>query len=216
MDRFEETYWRLIPTLSWVYLRDEELVRGMSDNIEDILESSSKELMFEGLTKASKALVNSLAAGKVTALGLRNGKGDLEAIPSIAWVDLKFYFKPDIAAPEKFSRTSATEWHELQFLKNEVVSVWPEKRRGNVGNKLKRGAPKKNYDGLIVSLNNVASRMGGEKWVARQTSEKLAEVAVNRMTEDELPGIMAKGTARKHLDKLRKQSDGIAPYKPDK
>lgn len=91
-------------------------LHGSSDNI----------VCYESFTVASEALSQALVNETVHAWGIANGHGDLQRIPADAWLDLKFYFEPDFAAPKDLSRPGSTKWYGLKFLRTEVVELWPD------------------------------------------------------------------------------------------
>lgn len=80
---------------------------------------------FVSLEDAEAALIQVLANGGTEALGLENGIGDLKPVPAAFWIDAKFYFEPDMAAPKQFLRIGATRWLQLRFRADHIRRLWP-------------------------------------------------------------------------------------------
>ncbi len=67
----------------------------------------------------------------------------------------------------------------------------------------------KDYDGFEEALLERAKALGrsddGSDWIKRQTNEKLAQVAVAKMTAEGKSNIPGRESARKHVSKMRKE-----------
>lgn len=78
------------------------------------------------LEDAESELLQALQEGRLCAMGLANGKGNLQEIPRIRWADLRFYQNPPHAAPGDRFRPDATKWYSLKFEREQVLSLWPD------------------------------------------------------------------------------------------
>ena len=153
---FEKNYWNLIQTLAWVYLRTDELVRLADDEVDDwgmhkeelttpdgntalrdvandkpgalhVEMYGFGEAKFSKLSDAATAIIRELQTGNITCYGVANNTGDLTQIQKTAWADLKFFYDPNLAAPQDFmTRRHVTRWHGLKFKRGEIVTQWPE------------------------------------------------------------------------------------------
>jgi hypothetical protein len=79
--------------------------------------------------KAETSLVKNLAAGKITAVGLRNGTGDPEEIPAIHWPllafsDRDFDQRGTIPCAVVKSDPEGAFWSDLRFNTEKVLSIW--------------------------------------------------------------------------------------------
>jgi hypothetical protein len=79
--------------------------------------------------EAQATILEKLVANLLTAYGLDNDAGDLQAIPALWWAAGKIYEGNNgrtYAGPVDVFRTGATRWHGLLFERKQVLSLWPE------------------------------------------------------------------------------------------
>lgn len=74
---------------------------------------------------AEDELLSTLREGKLRALGLPNGRGDLREISETHWAGLRFWYLADgpFAGPHN-ARAGATQWYGLRFKRSEVLELW--------------------------------------------------------------------------------------------
>jgi hypothetical protein len=134
---FDTEWWNLHQALAWVYLGDRGLVKQGALVNEDAafaiqlkLEATERQgACYPSFSAATKAICEALQTGKLIAYGLKNDRGDLTEIPSLQWVDHKFYWGcdgPNHAAPGEYFRLEATRWFTLRFRRKAILVLWPD------------------------------------------------------------------------------------------
>ena len=75
--------------------------------------------------EAVAALHAALRNGRLVAHGLRDGQGDHQPVPTVAWPDLRIRFDPLHAWPADKGRPGASHWHRLRFAAEDIIRLWP-------------------------------------------------------------------------------------------
>ena len=82
---------------------------------------------YSNIAEAEHAVLTAMREGRLRAWGLKNGRGDLQEISQVQWASLEFFFdrrERPYATPRNHSRSGATHWHGLKFLRTEVLALW--------------------------------------------------------------------------------------------
>lgn len=151
---FARPYWNLLQALAWIYLADRDFVEQagepasdelrakmmpMPDGGEDLIDIPAYRVNVFTLTRAGEArptryhsfaatrdaLLEALTAGRVTAIGLENNRGDPKPVPAIFWLDATFSFGPETAGTRKLHRAGSSRWFDLHFPREQVLGEWP-------------------------------------------------------------------------------------------
>ncbi len=81
---------------------------------------------YSTLQDAESAAIAVLQQGRLRAIGLENGQGNPSKVPQIQWAELRFAWDPPRAVPKDVERVGASHWHNLKFVRSEVLEVWPD------------------------------------------------------------------------------------------
>ena len=155
-DPIDSPFWNLSQTLLWILFRDPKWIRDYQEEPDtgfsgDILYGGS----FKGknVHSAENELLQALQTGKINAIGLQNGQGDLIDIATAKWACLIFKSIPPRAAPSGTPRKGSSMYSQLQFQSQDVKNIWPTTGGTNTDQEIKQNQ-QKNIKNLEVALIN--------------------------------------------------------------
>ena len=162
--------------LAWVFLRDPELVREMSDaaaragevtgtlRLELAGQLNGPTPLYATVEHAERAIDEKLMEGKLTVRGRRNGAGDLATLTTDHWREVKIKFDAD-RSPRTEARPSpsgeiprAITWFDLVFSREEVLRLWPSTHNERAAHALPKEGTTAREAVLAVSSNWARAR----------------------------------------------------------
>ena len=78
------------------------------------------------IEEAEADILARLEDGRLTAIGVENGKGNPADVPQAFWPFLKFYYDPEPHAGPRDCDSGMARWHELKFPREQVLALWPD------------------------------------------------------------------------------------------
>lgn len=140
-DSFSKIDWSYIETLAWVMSRSITVVNDVSEGLKkpgkitdiDLIiyhtyESlSGKRIHQIGIMDAEAEIIDAARAGRISIDGVKGARGDLEAIPPKAFIDMRFIEKRReiILRKTDLFDQRASYWGNLVFNPQEVLKEWP-------------------------------------------------------------------------------------------
>ncbi len=129
LDPFDAPFWNSCQVRFWIAYRDKKWVEQFTHEPDNGL---AAEIMYGNLPdvkvteKYQDSLLVALRAGKITATGLGNGKGQPIEISAQLWEYLEF---KDVDGPRAQPTGSPTvgsvAWRRLSFPRQQVLELWP-------------------------------------------------------------------------------------------